>query len=60
MSEDFRLMMTLRFQAWNRAKGELNSLLDTYWTATGDGGYDELKIEINEFIKKIENKGMLE
>jgi hypothetical protein len=52
----------LRNQAWERAKGELKSML---WTFHGEanareGQFDELDDRINAFVKGVEDDGLHE
>jgi hypothetical protein len=45
----------LRYMAWERAKGELKSMLQTY---IGDeGGYNTLKDAISSFVEDVELNG---
>jgi hypothetical protein len=45
----------LRYMAWERAKGELNSMLQTY---TNDREkFDILKKTVESFIKDVEDNG---
>jgi hypothetical protein len=53
-----RVIRTLRGQAWERAKGELNSMLGTFWD--DDGRFEKLDAAIKEFIKKVEDNGLQE
>mgnify|MGYP001579449888 CR=1 FL=1 len=48
----------LRQQAWERAKGELNSMLVTYYWE--DNRFEEIENRIKEFIKNIEDDGLHE
>ena len=43
---------SLCFQAWERAKGELYSMLDPYWRYTAK--HEILKQNINEFVRKMD------
>ncbi|MDX1532582.1 MAG: hypothetical protein R3230_00025 [Nitrosopumilaceae archaeon] len=54
---DGRIIRTLRQQAWERAKGELESVLSTYWD---DDGFDEANEKIQSFILDIEVNGVVE
>ena len=45
-------LRTLRFQAWERAKGELQSMLVTFWDHHEP--YDEVKEKVEAFIKDLE------
>lgn len=59
MSES-RTLKTLRLMAWERAKGELNAYLQTFWPdfypdgKEIDHGYDEESKMIMRFIKEFE------
>lgn len=55
---DERILKTLRYQAWERAKGELRSILQTYWNETEK--FNKVDKAIEEFIAKIENEGTVE
>lgn len=54
---------TMRHMAWERAKGELRSMLTTFW---GDGSpglsdeYTKLNHEVEMFIKHVEDEGLHE
>ena len=58
MSESKELI-TMRLMAWDRAKGELNALLHTYWDSSKPGepfsAYDEANDRIRAFIKDFED-----
>jgi hypothetical protein len=51
-------LMVLRLMAWERAKGELKSMLQTHVDEMDK--HKELKKTIEEFISKIENEGLHE
>ena len=53
-----RVIRNLRNMAWERAKGELKSMLHTFWDEKGN--FEELDKEIKKFIKKIEDDGLQE
>lgn len=56
---DERVLRTLRAQAWERAKGELRAVLQTYWAGTGDPQTAERMQEVTEqFIKQVEEEGL--
>ena len=57
MSED-RVIRTLRMQAWQRAKGELEAVLNTYWD--GNNNYLKMSNEVKTFIESIEDRGLQE
>ena len=48
----------LRFMAWERAKGELNSILQTYMDE-GDK-FQDFRRELETFVEKIESLGLIE
>lgn len=52
------LMRTLRQQAWQRAKGELNAVLATFWDEREKFG--ELDKAVTDFIEKIDGEGLAE
>ena len=49
-----------RSQAWCRAKGELESMLCTYWSMDSDDKYKTFKAAMAEFIKYVEYNGLQE
>jgi len=49
---DEKILKTMRYMAWERAKGELNSMLETYWH--DDDKYNEMKEAINDFVDDVE------
>jgi hypothetical protein len=51
---DDTLLLTLRMMAWQRAKGELNSILETYHGFLENFELAEAKIET--FIKDFEDE----
>jgi len=56
------LLGVLRSQAWERAKGELQSVLWTYSSEDGNSGnkWVHMNEVINEFIKEVEDNGWVE
>ena len=52
----------LRSQAWERAKGELNSMLVTFRDGFSAGPsltrFDRLQEQIQKFVESIENEGL--
>lgn len=55
------IMCMLRSQAWERAKGELASMLVTFERGNRrEGQYDELRAEIEKFVQKVEDDGLVE
>lgn len=57
---DERVLRTMRVMAWERAKGELRSMTQTYWGGDAGGGYNEMNKEIEDFIARIEDNGIQE
>jgi len=55
---DERVLSTLRLQAWERAKGELNSMLQSYWGF--DGKFESMDEAVTDFIEKVESEGWQE
>lgn len=45
----------IRLMAWERAKGELNSMLQTFVNEYEQ--YSDFKNTLNEFIKNVEDNG---
>lgn len=43
---------TLRVMAWERAKGELRGVLNSYW---GNDNYEAMQKAVDEFIEKVES-----
>lgn len=57
MSEE-RIIRNMRNMAWERAKGEMRSMLHTYWD---DGErYEQIEKEMAEFINSVEDQGLHE
>ena len=50
-----KILEKMRYMAWNRAKGELRSMLDTYWSGS-DEEFNAMKEAIDEFINGVEDK----
>jgi hypothetical protein len=50
----------MRAMAWQRAKGELGSMLETYWAHDRDSNFEKLSKEIREFISTVEDGGLQE
>ena len=57
MNEE-RIIRNMRHMAWERAQGELKSMLHTFWDS--DEQYKELDKEITDFIARIKDKGLHE
>jgi len=56
-TDEYRTQITLRQMAWQRAKGELLSILETYWN--GEADFERLQDYIMKFIDIIENESPL-
>ena len=56
------ILKSIRYTAWERAKGELNAILNTYWdnSPVGITDFDKAQEEIKAFIDKIEGEGIIE
>jgi hypothetical protein len=57
------ILKSLRNMAWERAKGELLSMCQTYWYDKKDPEglkFGELHKKIKEFIEDIEDNGIAE
>lgn len=52
------LLKTLRTQAWERAKGELQSLLQSYWHEPER--FQIMQEAVETFIDNVESNGMQE
>ena len=53
----WRGRVVLRSMAWERAKGELHSMLQTFWEEPGDENYTQLNTmddKITTFIKAMD------
>lgn len=56
-----KILRTLRAQAWERAKGELNAVLQTYWDGHGkDHKYQDMAAAVRELIATVEDNGLAE
>ena len=56
-----RILRTLRAQAWERAKGELNSILHTYWDGPGkDQNYKQMASLVKDLVTTVEDNGLAE
>ena len=51
MSES-REIITLRQMAWERAKGELRDMMQTYWE---NENFDSVAMKVETFIKDLED-----
>lgn len=58
---DENLIRLLRGQAWERAKGELNSMLRTYHSShssTSEGQFEAASRLFDKFISEVEDHGL--
>jgi hypothetical protein len=59
MSDNEKVLPSLRKMAWQRAKGELLSILETYWNHSykemESAQFEEMDKRINGFIKDVED-----
>ena len=56
-----RVLRTLRAQAWERAKGELQAVLHTYWDGPGnDQKFREMDAAVKQLISTVEDNGLAE
>lgn len=57
---DSKELKTLRLMAWQRAKGELLSILETYWEDGApdavDTPYDLVEETITNFVQSMDNE----
>ena len=51
-----------RWQAWERAKGEMKSMLQTFFSEANstENQYEDLKGAMDEFIKNVEDNALQE
>lgn len=64
MADPNRVIQVLRAQAWERAKGELQAMLNTFY-ATDEGNcrpgqFNALDNAINLFVNHVESEGLEE
>ena len=60
---DENVIRILRAQAWERAKGELNAVLQTYISgtqSTQDGHFEKMDKLVADFISTVEGDGLAE
>lgn len=58
MTEQNNVIKTMRYMAWERAKGELASVLQTYWNE--EENYHKMRDAIKEFETLVEYNGLQE
>ncbi len=54
-----KLIHVLRSMAWERAKGELFSILDTYYGDEREK-FEKMNNKLTKFVKEIEDEGLSE
>ena len=52
------MIRTLRTQAWERAKGEMNSMLHTFWEEAEQCA--DLQDAMDKFVKEVEDNALQE
>ena len=58
MKMDEKILRTMRSMAWDRAKGELFSMLQTFWNKEENGMFEKLRKHIELFVKDVEDGGL--
>jgi hypothetical protein len=53
-----KMIRTLRTQAWERAKGELNAMMHTYWSEEEQAS--DMQDALDEFVQKVEDNALQE
>lgn len=56
--DDTRVLKTMRAMAWERAKGELYSILNTFWGE--EGAFEAMRTEIEKFCAVVDSNGLVE
>lgn len=56
--DEKRMFATMRQMAWERAKGELQAVLTTYWDEPEK--FEQMNRELKKFIRKVEDEGIHE
>jgi hypothetical protein len=59
MNDNFPVKQILRGMAWERAKGELQSILSTF-SAGEQKQFDKLSAAIDSFVSDVEDNGLAE
>jgi len=57
MSED-RVIRNMRHMAWERAKGEMKSMLHTFWDE--EEKFEDFDARVKDFINTVESDGLHE
>jgi hypothetical protein len=56
--QDDKTIRTMRNMAWERAKGELRAMAQTYWKE--DSKYQKIMHIFDAFVEEVENNGYQE
>ena len=56
--DNSRIIKTLRAQAWARAKGELEAVLNSYWDE--EKVFGAMQEATDSFVKHVEDEGLVE
>lgn len=56
--EESREIRCMRNMAWHRAKGEISSMLETYYGY--NGRFEKMKKAFSEFVEHVESEGLQE
>ena len=56
MTDSYKILRVLRAMAWERVKGELQSILQTFWGEEERERYQNLYIRIEQFIDTIDDE----
>lgn len=60
MSTERKLLALQRSMAWERAKGELNSMLHTYYSIADGTKFEDFNKLLKEFVESVEENGLQE
>lgn len=58
--EDERVIRAMRTMAWERAKGEMQSMLHTYYESSTGDYFQQFNHAFREFVRKVEDHGWQE
>ena len=60
MSDDDRILTSMRAVLWEEAKGKLEALLHTYYPdQNGTDYFEPMDKAVRQFVKEIEDKGLV-
>lgn len=57
---DNRVLSAMRAMAWERAKGEIKSMLNTYYCQEDGNKFAEMEREFEAFVSAVENNALQE